>query len=329
MDPAVHPNYLSPLPVPPSVAELPEGIRREQFHAMGTTITTLLPEQEAERGGNIVRSLFTRWEEILSRFLPDSELAHLNRHASMPVRTGPLLFKVLETALAAARATNGLYDPTLLNQLADSGYDRTFEDISPTQPAAERSAIPGGAWRLIRVNQETREVTLPPGIGLDFGGIAKGMAVDAALDYLRAVEITTALVNAGGDLAATGMPPTCDHWSIAIEGKDTAWVIPWQFGALATSGVSRRRWLQGTQIRHHLIDPRTGESARSGLWSVTVAAARCEQAEVVAKTAFLLGAEAGRAFIERHGLAGLLVREDGQWAATASWPAQVMREIEL
>ena len=295
---------------------------------MGTIISALFLEREAQRGGNVVRALFSRWEELLSRFLPDSELSYLNGNAGIPVHVGPLLFSVLETALAAARATNGLYDPTLLPQLVDMGYDRTFDDMPARQSAAEQSAIPGGTWRFIRVNQETREVTLPPGTGLDFGGIAKGMAVDAALDYLRTLEITTGLVNAGGDLAAMGTPPGCDHWPIAVEGKETTWVIPFQYGALATSGISRRRWQQGTQMRHHLIDPRTGESARSGLWSVTVAAARCEQAEVGAKVAFLAGAEAGRECIERYGLAGLLVREDGSWTTAGSWPTRIMREIE-
>jgi thiamine biosynthesis lipoprotein len=294
---------------------------------MGTTIAALFLEREAERGGNVVRALFNRWEELLSRFLPDSELSYLNRSAGIPVRVGPLLFHVLETALAAARATNGLYDPTLLSQLIAMGYDRTLEDVPAIQSAAAGSAVPGGMWRLIRVNRETREVTLPPGVGLDFGGIAKGMAVDAALDHLREIEITTALVNAGGDLAAMGTPPSGDHWPVAIEGKDTTWVLPFQHGALATSGISRRRWRKGTQTRHHLIDPRTGASAQSGLWSVTVAAGRCEQAEVGAKAAFLAGTDAGRKFIERHGLAGLLVREDGSWTTAGAWPAWLMKEL--
>lgn len=321
MDPVVHHKLPSPVPEPPDLAELPVGICIQQFHAMGTTISALFLEREAERGWNVVRALFSRWEELLSRFLPDSELSYLNSNAGVPVHVGPLLFSVLETALAAARATNGLYDPTLLFQLVAMGYDRTFEEMPAKQSAAGQNATPGGAWQFIRINRETREVTLPPGTGLDFGGIAKGIAVDAALDHLRALEITTALVNAGGDLAAMGRPPTCDHWPIAIEGKDRMWVIPFQSGALATSGISRRRWQQGTQMRHHLIDPRTGESARSGLQSVTVAAARCEQAEVGAKVAFLLGAKAGRAFIEHHGLAGLLVREDGSWTTAGAWPA--------
>ena len=77
-------------------------------------------------------------------------------------------------------------------------------------------------------------------------------------------------------------------------------------------------------MRHHLIDPRTGLPAHSGLWSVTVAAARCEQAEVAAKITFLLGTEQGSAFLRHHSLAGLLVREDGTWATVGSWPWEAM-----
>jgi thiamine biosynthesis lipoprotein ApbE len=99
LDPAVHHRLPSPHPEPPDLTEVPWGIRHEQIHSMGTTISALFLEQEAERGGNIVRALFSRWEELLSRFLPDSELSYLNRSAGIPVRIGPLLIHVLETAL--------------------------------------------------------------------------------------------------------------------------------------------------------------------------------------------------------------------------------------
>ncbi len=77
-------------------------------------------------------------------------------------------------------------------------------------------------------------------------------------------------------------------------------------------------------MRHHLIDPRTGLPAQSGLWSVTVVAARCEQAEVAAKVAFLLGVEQGSEFLHNLAFAGLLVREDGTWTTVGSWPRNVM-----
>jgi thiamine biosynthesis lipoprotein len=167
-------------------------------------------------------------------------------------------------------------------------------------------------------------VTLPVGIKLDFGGIAKGMAVDAALEKLRQGGVSPALVNAGGDLAVLGLPPAVEHWQLAVPGRERFWTIPLRQGAMATSGIAHRHWWQGQTLRHHLLDPRTGLPAHSDLWSVTVVADRCEQAEVAAKVAFILGSQQGADFLRRHRIAGLLVREDGTWQAVEPWPVQLM-----
>src|SRR2546430_3556454 len=98
-------------------------MRREEFRAMGTTISMLLPENQAERGAQIVRTLFSEWEQTLSRFLPESELSQLNQRAGTPVAVSDLLYTVLATALMAAQATEGIYDPALLDQLVQLGYE--------------------------------------------------------------------------------------------------------------------------------------------------------------------------------------------------------------
>ena len=327
MDQTALNSPLYPALAHPETEDIPAGMARQQFRAMGTTITVVLPEVQVQRGGKAVRALFTHWEETLSRFLPDSELSYLNQQAGKSLIVSPLLFTVLQTAFNAAHETGGIYDPTLLNQLEQIGYDRTFEEIPEVVPVSEteRPLIPGGGWRGIKLEPILRRVTLPAGIRVEVGGIAKGMAVDAALAQLQEMGIETALVNAGGDLAVMGTPPGGDIWPLTIPGKEHAWIMPFHHGALATSGISHRHWKQGTRTRHHLIDPLTGESAESGLWSVTVAATLCQQAEVAAKVAFILGQERGSAFLHRHKLAGLFIHEDGHWTATAKWPVSVMR----
>ncbi len=317
-------NHPYPVLIPPEPLHVPSGMARAQFRAMGTTISLLVPEEYLQRGEEIVRTLFADWEQTLSRFLPESELSQLNRLSGKAVVVSELLFTVVSRAIAAAQATDGLYDPTLLNQLVQLGYDRTFDELPVELPAAEHATHPGGRWRNIHIDQVLRLVTLPPGVSVEFGGIAKGMAVDAALEHLRLEGIHTALVNAGGDLAVLGVPPLEKQWPVEVQGKTRSWVIPLHHGAFATSGVARRHWIQGTQVRHHLVDPRTGLPAQSGLWSVTVAAARCEQAEVAAKVTFLLGIEQGSEFLRRHALAGLLVQEDGTWTTAGSWPREAM-----
>ncbi len=146
------------------------------------------------------------------------------------------------------------------------------------------------------------------------------MAVDAALAGLRRLGIDAALVNAGGDLAVCGLPPGADAWPIVVAGQESSHTLPLHHGAVATSGVARRRWRQGREERHHLLDPRTGAPARSGLWSATVVAARCAQAEVAAKAAFVLGPVAGAEFLRTRGLAGLLIGDDGACRRVGAWP---------
>jgi thiamine biosynthesis lipoprotein len=306
----------------------PSGMSREEFRAMGTMISLLLPEKRAASGLEIVRALFTDWEHVLSRFLPESELSRLNRQAGKPIVVSDLLYHVLVTALDAAQATDGVYDPAMLDQLEKVGYDRSFDDLPETRFGFTFPGEPGGGWRGIHVDEGRQRVTLPEGIKLDFGGIAKGMAVDAALEELRLNGIEAALVNAGGDLAVLGLPPDAEQWPISVPGRDQYWTLPLHHGAIATSGIAHRQWRQGDTLQHHLLDPRTGLPARGDLWSVTVVADRCEQAEVAAKVAFILGSKQGAAFLKKHHIAGLLVRQDGSWATVEPWPEDIMQIMQ-
>ena len=298
---------------------VPPGLASTTFRAMGTDVLVVVPVGDLECAAREVEALFARWEKTLSRFRLESELSALNRSA-VPFAASELLFSVVSTALDAARATDGLFDPSLLENLVRSGYDQSFELLGGQVPEAATSLRVGGSWRGITLDRAARTIPLPPGCALDLGGIAKGMAVDASLELLSVLGIQTALVSAGGDLAVRSLRPDSRMWPVAV-GEDGGQIIPLMRGALATSSSARRHWLQGDRERHHLLDPRTGESARSGLREVTVAAATCTQAEVAAKAIFVLGPSLGPAFANRHGLAARLVHEDGRRIAAGIWPA--------
>jgi len=296
--------------------ETPQGLARAAFHAMGTTISLLAPSELLPHALRLTRDLFDEWERTLSRFRPESDLSRLNAAAGLRVTVSPLLLTVVLRSLDAARATRGLYDPTVLLRMIEIGYDRSFETLRGRlpQPTSDQHARVG-AWREIAVDETRRQVRLPAGVGLDFGGIAKGLAVDAALDLFAEQGITPALVNAGGDLAAHGLPPGQPHWAITAPGRRERWVIGLEHGALATSGLERRHWTQG--------DP-----ADAGLWSVTVVAGACAQAEVAAKVALILGPERGEQFIEAARLGALLVATSGEWSTAGAWPSAGMRRLE-
>ena len=167
---------------------------------MGTRVHVLLPERH-QAAVLAVRELFANWELRLSRFLPDSELSRLNARAGQPVAVSRLLFRVAGVAVEAARATEGAFDPVLGSQQVRIGYDRSFDEMPRVGPAAKAPATAGGAWRDAVLDEPSRTITLPQGCALDLGGIAKGMAVDAAIDLLGSRGVDGALVSAGGDLA--------------------------------------------------------------------------------------------------------------------------------
>ena len=303
---------------------VPTGMATARFHAMGTTVAVLLPVQDAAAGFEETERLFVTWERALSRFLPQSELSRLNASAGQPTEVSPLLWDVLERALTAAAETGGRYDPTLQSQLVALGYDRTFAEVRDALGPSTAPPGAGGGWRRIVLDPHRRSVTLPHGVGLDFGGIAKGMAVDAALARLLQLGYAPALVNAGGDLAVYGALLFTENWPIEIAGTRGNWTIPLSHGALATSGIGGRRWRQAGKQRHHLLDPSTGEPVENDLWSVTVVAPTCERAETAAKAAFVAGPREGSALLRSFGYAGLFILKDGAWGAIGSWPVHAM-----
>ena len=285
---------------------------------MGTVVNVLTPAGHPIAPG-VVEEVFRGWETSLTRFSPESELSRLNGRPGEEVPVSDLLFQVVETALLAARATRGVFDPTMLRQIEDLGYDRTFSEVARSPRPSRPAPSPGGAWRRVKLDREQGTVRLPVGAGIDLGGIAKGMAVDAALRRLDEMGVEVAAVNAGGDLAVLGVAPGLDGWPVAVETPEGPWVVTLREGALATSSTSHRRWWQGGVVRHHLIDPRTGLPATGEVLSASVAAPTCAEAEVAAKTALILGVASGSAFLSRAGLRGLLVLDGGRRMLAGPW----------
>jgi thiamine biosynthesis lipoprotein len=136
---------------------------------------------------------------------------------------------------------------------------------------------------------------LEPGVGIDLGGIAKGWMADRLVERLG----QNALANLGGDLCARGPGPAGDGWPVDLAGV----TLLLQAQGAATSSTRKRAWKVGEETLHHLIDPRTGRPAAGDLAEVSVVATSAALAEVVAKTALLLGSGPAPAFLAAHGQA--------------------------
>ena len=262
-------------------------------------------------------------QERFSRFHPSSELSRLNEMSGRSVTVSPEMFDLLHRCRRFHLLSGGLFDPAILPDLESAGYDRSFELMAADAGAGATNPPPrSGSIADVALDRGQMTVQAPPAVRLDLGGIGKGYAVDrAALELAPAVDF---LIDAGGDIFASGHGPDGDGWVVAVanplnEDEDLD-VVRLHGQALATSTVARRRWQRDGRWLHHLIDPRTGEPALSDALSVSVMAPSAVEADVFAKVALLLGSEKGKRFIDAQGAHALFVGTDGSCQATSEWP---------
>lgn len=302
------------------------------FRAMNTDVYAQLTSNSAHAGpllDEIVR-MFAAYEQRLSRFRPDSELTRLNANETDTFRATSILFNAVATALWAAESSGGLYDPTILTNLEQAGYDRSFEQLGDQSRASRFTGQSAAAhwpprrrvytYRSIDLNRARHEIHKPAGLRLDLGGIGKGWTVDRAADTLQG--LGPFLINAGGDLFAYHSPPGRRGWTIDLEHPLQPELsmarLHLHHRALATSTLAKRRWWCDGRLMHHLIDPRSGRPAQTDALSVSVVADRTAVAEVLAKVALILGVEQGLAYLEHlPGIEGLIFTNQATMVYTA------------
>ena len=311
-------------PEPPAPTESTE--HRERFPCFGSFCEVVVTHPEGtEAARAAVRSARARlleWHERFSRFLPDSELSRLNADPHPTVSVSPMMRRVIQAALEAARRTGGLVDPTLAAEIVRAGYGEHFDgpglDLAAALTAAPARvpAAPAaaGRWREVSVERATSTVTRSPGVVLDPGGIAKGVFADELAAALGGCDAWA--IDCAGDLRLGGraglartveVESPFDHSVIhrlAIAG-----------GGVATSGIGARSWLDADgRPAHHLLDPATGRPAFTGVVQATALAPTAAEAEALAKAAVLSGPQAAPGWL-RHG--GVLVLDDGDVRAVA------------
>jgi FAD:protein FMN transferase len=282
---------------------------------MGTTAHVVVvgagARDAVERAEARIHDLERRW----SRFRSDSEISRLNAAGGKATLVSADTYNVIELAVQAWHATDGAFDPTVLPALRARGYDRTFAELGEVVWPETESPVPAPGCAEVHLDPYGPFVELPAGVELDLGGIAKGAAADLVVAELLASGVEGACVNLGGDVRVEGRPPSERGWVVALRvpgaGAPALPAISLASGAVCTSTTQVRRWTTTVGERHHLIDPGTGEPIDRGLVSVSVIGARATQAEILTKVAFMAGPSDAPAQLAAHGVAAVLVLEDG------------------
>jgi thiamine biosynthesis lipoprotein len=240
--------------------------------------------------------------QLMSFHDPESEVSRMNCNACYKlVRVHPWTWCVLKSAQEFSRNTDGIFDITMAGQLMKWNY-------LPRCGAR----FGRGSWRDI-ILEAHGHVRFRRQLSIDFGGIAKGFAVDRAVEILKGKRVMAGIVNAGGDLRVFGLTSQLVHLRHPAQPKRAAGAVKLRERAIATSGIYFARTKNRGRYVSPILDGRTGRAACDFI-SVTVGAANCMTADALTKVVFALR-ERAAPLLARYSADALLLEQD----AGPSW----------
>ena len=268
---------------------------------MGTRVSVQLWHPDEKRATEAIRAVMDemwRIDQLMSPFREQSELSRINRHAAegaMPISRE--LFDLLQKAVEFSRLSQGAFDVTFAS--VGRFYDYR-KGIRPDDTQLH-SLLPKVNFNHLQF--DTKQQTLAfavEGVQIDLGGIAKGYAVDRAIELLKAAGVQHALVSAGGDSRILG-DRRGRPWHVAIQNprnrKGTVALLPLIDAAVSTSGDYERYFEADGERHHHILTPATGRSPDQ-LRSVTVIGVDTTTTDALSTTVFVLGLKKGLGLIE-------------------------------
>jgi len=274
-------------------------VYRQQFLAMGTLVDISLYGVEGDKARAAVTAVseqMRRVEHTWHAWRP-SRLTRINHalQAGEAVRLSPQESEIIHQAISLSRQSHDLFNPAIGKLVGLWGFhsDVRPEGRPPPSPAAIEELVHQHPQMSDLVLQDNILRSHNPALQLDFGGFAKGIAIDAAIAALRRLGIDNAIVNAGGDMRVIGSKGK-EAWRIGIKHPRAEGVIA-SIGmrgdeSIYTSGDYERYFDYHGRRYHHILDPRTGMPAPD-VTSVTVVGRDAAVAEAADKALFISGPE--------------------------------------
>lgn len=293
-------------------------------YAMDTVMNlTVYGENAAAALESAEKELHTLDEAVLSRTAEGSELYALNASNGETVECGAddILPALIETALAISEATDGAFDPTLAPVLDAWGFTKDLRRVPSADELAALLAHTGRDKVALEETADGYSVALSDGAQLDLGGIAKGYAADLLRAQLEKEGVTSATLDLGGDVFVMGKKSDGSDWRIAVKdpGDTESYlgIVSASDAFIVTSGVYERYFEENGVRYHHILDPKTGSPAESGLVSVTVMCKNGAWADALSTACFVLGADGALALRDDLAAQGtnfelIFVTDDGR-----------------
>lgn len=275
---------------------------------MGTAISVELWQPDKTQADAAINAVFAemhRLDNTLSPYIESSELYQIN-HRGTEANTlsiTPEMYQLIERSQHYSAITDGAFDITF----ASLGQHYDYRNKQKPSASQTESLLTAINFHLLELHSNTQTLTLAnPNTRIDLGGIAKGYAVDRAIDRLKTMGIEHASVTAGGDARVLGNK-NGKPWLIGIKHprKESGYVaiIPLENNAISTSGDYERFFIDNTGARiHHIIDPTNGlatGTASDALISVSIVGPKGFDTDPLSTSVFVLGREKGLKLIDQ------------------------------
>lgn len=260
-------------------------------------------------------------DEMFSATDENSDIAQVNRAAGQPVELKNPTAELLSQALELCRVTDGALDITAYPAVKAWGFTTEEHRVPSEEELAELAA----KIDYTAVKLEGNTVTLPEGMEIDLGAVAKGYAGDQTAATARESGVASALLDLGqSTIVAVGSKPGGKPWRIGVvdpaRPENYFAVVELEDMAMGTSGGYQRYFEQDGVTYWHILDPDTAAPARAGLASVTVVAPSALTCDGLSTALFVMGLEEGTAFWRDHPeleFEAIFVTEDGEIYRTA------------
>ena len=281
-------------------AESNEESSKDIF-AMDTYMTVTAYGAKAQEAVDEAEAEIQRLDELLSTGNEESEIAQLNQNksATLSEDAGYLV----ERALELNKETDGAFDIAIYPVMEAWGFPTQNYQV-PTADTLESLLKLADASQII-YDENSRKISFGrEGMKIDLGGIAKGYTSSRIMDIYKENNISSGLVNLGGNVQALGTKPDGSKWRVAVQSPDDTedylGILSVEDKAVITSGGYERYFEQDGKTYHHIINPKTGYPAENGLTSVTVVSEDGTLADGLSTSLFIMGKEEAIEFWKAH-----------------------------
>lgn len=303
----------------PSKAE--PACARQEIFAMDTYMTLTAYGDNAQEAVDAAAAEITRLDTLWSVGSPESEISQLNQKGSAVLSSETA--DVVERALSLSQESGGAFDITIYPLMELWGFTSgDYRVPTAAEISEKRSHVDSSA---LTYDHSSRSLSLPDGMSVDLGGIAKGYTSSRVMEVFRDYGVASGMVSLGGNVQLCGTKPDGGLWRVGIENPDESVVKSDMVGVLSvadkaviTSGGYERYFEEDGVCYHHILNPKSGYPAQNGLISVTIVSEDGTLADALSTALFVMGKESALELWRSHAdsFDAVLVEEDGTITVT-------------